>query len=173
MKIAIIGYSGSGKSSLARDLGELSHSEVLYLDSIHFLSGWVERDSQVEKDMLNEFMDNKDSWVIDGNYEHLAFQRRLDEADEIIFMNFNRFICLYRALKRRILYHGKSRESITEGCIEKLDFEFIKWILYDGRSAKHQKRYHETLQKYRDKVTVIKNQRQLSAYKEYKKSSRK
>lgn len=139
MKIAIIGYSGSGKSSLAAFLGELYNVDVLYLDSLHFLSGWVERETQDEINLMNEFLHSHSQWVIDGNYGCLSYQQRMEEADQIIFMNFNRFVCLYRAIKRLFRYRGKTRESITEGCIEKIDFEFIRWILYDGRTSKLKK----------------------------------
>lgn len=40
MKIAVIGFSGGGKSTLARRLGELYGVEVLHLDTVHHLSGW-------------------------------------------------------------------------------------------------------------------------------------
>jgi Adenylate kinase and related kinases len=49
MKIAIIGYSGSGKSTLAAKLGKFYHAEVLHLDSVHFLPGWVERNAGLRK----------------------------------------------------------------------------------------------------------------------------
>lgn len=34
-------------------------------------------------------MDRNASWVIDGNYRKLEYERRLQEADRIIFMDFN------------------------------------------------------------------------------------
>ena len=43
MKIAILGTSGSGKSTLAKRLGERYGLPVLYMDTVHFLPGWVER----------------------------------------------------------------------------------------------------------------------------------
>lgn len=165
MKIAIIGYSGSGKSSLAAFLGGFYNVDVLYMDSLHFLPGWIERDTQEEKDMMNEFLQSHSQWVIDGNYGHLSYWQRMEEADQIIFMNFNRFVCLYRVMKRLFRYRGKTRESITQGCIEKIDFEFIRWILYDGRTSKLKKGYQEVIEKYSDKMIVIKNQKQLNAFK--------
>ena len=86
------------------------------------------------------------------------------EADKIIFMNFNRFTCLYRAFKRFFEYRGKSRESITAGCDEKIDFEFVKWILYKGRGKKRKEIYREVLKEYKGKVIVINNQKELNLY---------
>ena len=42
MKIAIIGYSGTGKSTLARKLANFYKLPVLHLDSVHFKENWQE-----------------------------------------------------------------------------------------------------------------------------------
>ena len=89
MKIAVIGYSGSGKSPLPRRLGRRFKLPVLFLDQVHWLPGWKEQEPREEAFQVEAFMDDHDSWVIDGNYSRLSFQRRMEEADHIIFMNFN------------------------------------------------------------------------------------
>ncbi len=34
------------------------------------------------------------------------------------------------------MYHGKSRPDMTEGCVEKIDIDFLKWIyFYNDRHA--------------------------------------
>lgn len=165
MKIAIIGYSGSGKSTLAKYLGEKYQAEVLYLDTVHWLPGWIERENREEKEaIVAEFMNKHSSWVIDGNYSKLLHDRRMEEADKIIFMSFNRFSSFYRVIKRYVTYKGKTRESITEGCPEKIDFEFAKWILYEGRTKDKRNQYKELIKKYPDKIVIIKNQKQLTKY---------
>ena len=164
MKITIIGYSGSCKSTLAKHLAAKHGTDVLYLDTVHWLPGWNERSREEKEKIVEDFLNAHDSWVIDGNYSKLFHDRRMDEADQIIFMAFNRFACLYRAYKRHKAYKGRSRESITEGCDEKMDLEFIKWILHGGRSKKAKARYTGVIEKFGDKVTVIKNQRQLERF---------
>ena len=94
MKAAIIGYSGSGKSTLAAKLGDIYNCPVLYLDRIHFKENWIERDDETAKLIVKEFMDNNDSWVIDGNYSNLLREQRLRESDMIVFMCFSRLTCL-------------------------------------------------------------------------------
>ena len=44
MKIAVIGYAASGKSTLAARLGEMTGCPVLFLDKVQFVPGWQERD---------------------------------------------------------------------------------------------------------------------------------
>ncbi len=164
MKIAIIGYSGSGKSTLAARLGNKYSIPVLYLDKVHWLPGWTERESQEEIEMTQKFIDSNFSWVIDGNYSNLLYERRMEEADMIIFMNFNRFSCLSRILRRYKANKGKTRDSMTDGCDEKIDAEFVRWVLWDGRTGKHKKRYKALKEKYGGKLTEIKNSRQLSVF---------
>jgi hypothetical protein len=50
------------------------------------------------------------------------------------------------------------------GCDEKLDFAFIKWILWDGRSKNIQDRYVRVQNEYPSKVVVLCNQQQLNGY---------
>lgn len=169
MKIAIIGYSGSGKSTLAGQLGEIFNCPVLYLDKIQFEPNWKERDQETSKEMVKNFLDENSSWVIDGNYTHFYRERRMEEADVIVFMNYSRIACLFQAYKRSLEYKGRTRESMASGCIEKLDFEFIKWILFDGRSKEKRDQYAETIRTYNHKVVVLKNRKETEIFlKNYK-----
>ena len=164
MKIAIIGYSGSGKSTLAAALAEKQQLPLLHLDCVHWLPGWVEQEPEREQQTVKEFMDSHEHWVIDGNYRSLLQPRRLEEADEIVFLGFNRVAAFFRAGRRARIYAGRPRPSITDGCEEKLDREFIRWILWDSRTRPYRRRYEAVCRAYAHKVTVIKNQRQLDAY---------
>ncbi|MDF2678288.1 MAG: topology modulation protein [Bacillota bacterium] len=160
MKVAIIGYSGSGKSTLASQLKDFYGCPVLYLDKIQFEANWKERDEETAKIMVKEFLDNNDNWVIDGNYTKLLREQRLKEADIIIFMCFPRLTCLRQAYYRYKKHRGKTRESMAAGCDEKLDFEFIKWILLDGRSKEKKKQYAETIREHNQKIVVLKNRKE-------------
>ena len=164
MKIAVIGYSGGGKSTLAAALGQRYRLPVLHLDRVHWLPGWVEQAPETEQRAVSAFLDSHGAWIIDGNYASLSLARRLEEADEIVFLAFGRFRCLYRVWKRRRDCAGSARPSMTPGCEEKLDGEFVRWILWDGRSRAQRRRYAAIRRQYAGKLTVLKNQRQLSAY---------
>ena len=109
-------------------------------------------------------MDRNASWVIDGNYRKLEYERRLQEADRIIFMDFNRFSCLFRAYRRYLVHKGRARNSMTEGCEEKLDLEFIRWILWDSRTRKQKKLWQAMKETCGEKTVVLKNQRQMDGF---------
>ena len=164
MKIAILGYSGSGKSTLAQALGRHYGIPVLHLDSLHFFPGWVERPRSEELQIVGAFLEENDAWVIDGNYSGLHYERRLEEADRIVILLFNRFHCLYRVWRRYRKYRRTSRPDMAEGCPEKLDGAFIRWVLWEGRSRRARQRYRRVQNLYPEKAVVLKNQRQLDAF---------
>lgn len=161
MKIAIVGYSGSGKSTLARKLSEQHQIPVLHFDRVQFLPGWEIRPEEEKERMTREFLDSHTDWVIDGNYSKLSFRRRMEEADVIILMVFGRFTCLRRVRRRYQTYKNTTRPDMGEGCNEKLDWEFVKWVLWKGRSKATRQRFRWVMTQYPDKTLVIKNQRQL------------
>ena len=125
MKIAILGHSGSGKSTLARKLGDHYKLPVLHFDAVQFLPGWEIRRQEDKEAMTKAFLDANDQWVIDGNYSKLSFQRRMEEADVIIMLLFNRFSCLSRAFHRYRTYRNATRPDMAEILEEeaKLDVE--------------------------------------------------
>lgn len=164
MKIAVIGYSGAGKSTTADILGQKLNRPVLHLDRVNFLPGWQERNRRESRRIAEDFMLQNSRWVIDGNYSFMAQQARLETADLIVFLKFNRFVCLWRAVKRYLAYKGKTRPSKAENCPEKLDMEFVRWILWGGRDKKHADSYKNIINRYKDKIIIIKNQRQLDDF---------
>ena len=163
MKIAILGYSGSGKSTLAKHLSSRYRLPLLYLDTVQFEENWKLRDRAQAMTMVSAFMQNE-SWVIDGNYASFFQKERLEQADCIVYMAFPRFACLYRAFKRYRPHRNRTRESMAEGCVEKIDLPFIWWILFQGRSREKRRYYRQILAKYPSKTIFIKNQRQLDAF---------
>ena len=162
MKIAIIGYSGSGKSTLARKLSAHYEIPVLHFDRVQFRPNWEIRPQKSKEVMTKTFLDLHKDWVIDGNYSKLSFERRMEEADVIVLLLFPKLSCLCRVTRRYLTFKDKSRPDMADGCKEKLDPEFVKWILRDGRNKETRDRYRRVLTQYGDKAIVVKNQRQLN-----------
>ncbi len=163
MRIAVIGYSGAGKSTLARALGERYGIPVLHFDRVHWAPGWRERDRAEAHRLVHEFMEQTD-WVIDGNYTNFEYGRRMAEADEIIFLNLPCCACFFRAWRRYIQNRGRTRMDMGEGCPEKMDLEFMQWLLWKGRRAQKKKWLAAGLGDYMDKVTVLKSQKAIDRY---------
>lgn len=147
MKIAVLGYSGSGKSTLARELAKHYGIPVLHLDTVQFLPEWQVRSEDEKKRITADFMQNE-SWVIDGNYTSLYQKERLEQADEIIILSFNRFFCFKSALKRYFENKGTARDDMADGCNEKFDLEFAWWILAVSRTKRRRNKFKSIYNTY-------------------------
>ena len=167
MRIAIIGYSGSGKSTLARKLAEHYQIPVLHFDRVQFRPNWEIRPQQSKELMTKVFLDLHEDWVIDGNYSKLSYERRMKEADVIIQLRFHRLASLYRVTRRYLKYKNTTRADMADGCKEKLDWEFITWVLWKGRTKESRQRYESICARYPEKTIVVKNQRQLDNVQTY------
>ena len=120
MKIVIIGYSGSGKSTLAGALSRYYSIPKLHMDTLQFQPGWIDSDRDWMEGQMKQFLSQHKDWVIDGNYSWCCYEERMEQADHIIFLNFSRWNCLYRAWKRFRRYKGRVRESMAAGALNAL-----------------------------------------------------
>jgi len=91
------------------------------------------------------------SWIIDGNYGS-TIDIRLKASDTIIYLDINRFICLFRAVKRTVTQYGKHRADMGVGCNERFNLDFVRWIY--GYSIKKNPEIIEKLSKLEPNVQV-------------------
>ncbi|MBX3446302.1 MAG: topology modulation protein [Parvibaculaceae bacterium] len=125
-RILIIGCSGGGKSTLARKLGERLSLPVTHLDKLWWQPGWVELGHEAFLPIIENLVAG-DGWVIDGNYSD-TFPMRLARADTVIWIERSRLQNLIRAFGRFLLLRGTVRPDVGEGCPEKFDLEFARYI---------------------------------------------
>ncbi|REB07424.1 topology modulation protein [Sporosarcina sp. BI001-red] len=127
-RILVMGISaGAGKSTFARSLGEMLNYPVTYLDSLYFEPGWKEVPLEIfEQRQVEATADS--TWIIEGNYSSTVSVRE-KRADTIVYLELPLYLCLYRVLKRRIRYHRQTRPELGKDCPEKLDWEFLKYIV--------------------------------------------
>lgn len=160
-RIMIIGGGGAGKSTLARKLHEITDLPLFHLDYHFWNDGWVPTDDEKFLPMV-EKMASGDEWIIDGNYSR-TMNFRLAKADTIIFLDFSRWTLLTGIFKRRIMYNGKTRPDMNEGCPEKLDWEFISWVWNFGKRSGVKQR--NMLKQYPDKeILHFRNRNQLDTW---------
>ena len=122
----MIGSGGAGKSTFAKRLGQLLDIEVVHLDSLYWKSGWVETPKAVWAERVAELV-RRDAWIMDGNYSG-TLDIRFEACDTLIFLDMPRRVCLWRVVKRFLVYRGRTRPDMAAGCDEKIDLEFILWV---------------------------------------------
>ena len=124
--IMIVGCSGSGKSTLATEIGEFTGLRVLRMDDFTWKPNWVER-KQEEMNPLIEKAVKQDGWVFEGNNPP-TYHLRLPKADMLIWLDFPRSVCIKRILLRTLKNYNKPHDFLPEGCYDRFDWEFIKYV---------------------------------------------
>lgn len=132
-KILVVGSGGAGKSTFSRRLGERLGLEVIHLDVAYWRPGWTETPKDEWARKVNELV-ARDAWVMDGNFSG-TLELRLAAADTVVFLDLPRGVCLWRVLKRLVMYRNVTRPDMAEGCGEKFDPKFLLWVWnYPARS---------------------------------------
>lgn len=152
-RIIIFGNSGSGKSTLAKKYQNegLSH---LDLDTI----AWemnpdpVRKSLNKSKALIDEFLNNNQSWVIEGCYSDLL-EIVSKEATEAIFMNLSVEQCIANAKARPWEPHKyESKEAQDENLAMLID-----WIKqYETRDDTFSYKAHQALfQKFKGEKKMV------------------
>lgn len=138
-RIAVLGPTGSGKTSLsaeiARRLG-LAHVE---LDAIHWLPGWVEKPlAEFRVDVAAALASHNGGWVCDGNYSPVR-DLVLAEADMIVWLRLPLRVTFWRIL-RRSLTRAWRRERLWGTNYESIRMTFFSresLLLYALTKGRH------------------------------------
>ena len=160
MKTAIVGFTGSGKSSMARAIAKITSDPVLHLDTVHFTADWQRRPLPEARALVESFCD-REGWIIEGNYQSLQLQRRFAEADVILFLNINRFRCFRQAVHRAFRNRGRQREDLAEGCYDRLTLSFLTWILLGSRTKRWTQFYRDLAEQYPQKFVELKSPQEM------------
>lgn len=125
-RVLVIGCGGAGKSTLAVELGKASGLPVVHLDRLYWQPGWVPRSHEEFDGLLADEL-NKPQWILDGNFKR-TLPARLEKCDAVLLLDYPRAVCAAGVISRCLRYAGRTRESMGDGCPERLDPEFIRWV---------------------------------------------
>ena len=125
-RVLVLGSGGSGKSTLARGLGDRLGLPVIHLDIHYWSFGWKPT-PELEWNQRVSRLAAQDAWVMDGNFSG-SLPLRLSRCDAIVFLDLPRSVCLRSVLWRWLRYRQRARPDMPEGCPEKLDLEFLRWV---------------------------------------------
>lgn len=160
-RIMIIGCCGSGKSTISKSIKEITGLPIIHLDKEYHKPNW-ERPANDE--WYNKILElcQKDQWIMDGNYIS-TMHIRIEYADTLIWLDINRVKCLFRAVLRAIRPSQKHRSDMGEGCNERHDLEFYRFIWNFNKTTRP--RILRLIEEHKDKkVIIIKNKRDIRKF---------
>lgn len=148
-RVAVVGSGGSGKSTFAHELSQITGLQLFHLDEYYWRPGWVETPREEWRVIQSELVAH-DRWIIEGNYSG-TYDLRFERVDTVIVLSPPRRVCVYRVVKRVVVnWH---RDVQAAGCPEHLDISFLHWIWrfpYDARPLLDQ-----ALDRYKGQFDVI------------------
>lgn len=156
MRIAIMGYVGSGKTYLSQYLSKKYDIPVLHLDEIYFDKEWRPVEKSTVLTRTAEFMEN-DGWIIDGFYRDVLMEERLEKADRIVLLLLPRITCLLRALRR-------TKSRVQAGYKNDLNWWFIEFALFGCRTKVRQEIYSQIAHDHHAKTVVLRSRRQVRSF---------
>ena len=160
-RILVIGCPGSGKTRLAKALGEKLDLPVVHLDKLWWTGEW-ENVSREEFDARLEQVLEGEKWIIDGNFSR-TMPLRLRYCDTIIYLDYSRWQCLLGMTQRVLANYGKSRPDMGGNCPERFDMEFIKFIWNFNKN--NRRMIHAWIAQARHaKSFVLKNRQEAKAF---------
>lgn len=147
-KVIVIGCPGSGKSTFARALHNITGLPLYHLDMLNWNADRATVPKEVFLARLAETIE-KDSWIIDGNYGS-TMEVRLQACDTVFFLDYPLDVCMDGIMLRR----GKERSDMpwieSEDDVDEEFVEFIKSYNSESRPT-----VMELLDKYVDKEIII------------------
>jgi adenylate kinase family enzyme len=125
-RIAIIGPTASGKSTLASRLSPLLDIPVYHLDALYWRPGRVPTPWDEWDESLREIV-AREEWIIDGNFTR-TLPERIEAADAVIFLDLPRRLCAAAVIRRRIRYRLRRAPGMPIGSRPMFNRLLFHWI---------------------------------------------
>lgn len=165
-RVLILGCAGTGKSTLARQLGERLDIRVVHLDAMNWQPGWNPRTPVTFRALVTQAV-SADAWITDGNYAVLTFDLRMPRADLVIWLERPMHECFWRVFKRACKSYFTTTEHLAHQCPERFDRRFLDRLKFIANFERINRPRIEALRVLHGPdvpVIVLRNDREISAF---------
>jgi adenylate kinase family enzyme len=166
-KIAVIGTSGSGKTTVARELARRLGVPHVELDALYHGPGWTETPVEEFRRRVVAATD-ADGWVVDGNYNSKLGDFVLERADTVVWLDVPLRVALSRVTLRTIR-RIRTGEELWSGNRESWRGGFFGWesmFVWTIRShLRHRRERAPRLARHRHlRVVRLRTGREVESY---------
>jgi adenylate kinase family enzyme len=117
-RIVVVGAAGSGKTTLARALGDALEAPVTDLDLLFWGPAWSRVDLSVFRERTQRVLANE-HWIIAGSYFSQVVDLVWAQADTVVWLDLPRRVSFSRVLRRTVRQVVR-REDVFPGCRQSL-----------------------------------------------------
>jgi len=121
-RISVIGTSGTGKTTLAKQISQRLTITHIELDALHWEPNWVEAPDHIFRERVLKALSNE-SWVVDGNYNKVRDIVWV-KADTIVWLNYSLLVIMTQLLWRTF-ERSLTQEELWSGNRETLQKSFF------------------------------------------------
>ena len=122
-RICVVGTSGSGKTTFARELAARLRLPHVELDALHHGPNWSDPSADEFRDTLERELFSLDGWVCCGAYHHKLGHLVPSRADTLVWLDLPLRVKLWR-LWRRTMSRLVHRTELWNGNRESLRSAF-------------------------------------------------
>jgi adenylate kinase family enzyme len=116
-RIAILGGSGAGKTTLGRELARRVGGVFVEVDAIQHQAGWRKASPEEIGAAVRAALEGQEAWVIDSTCQREVGSYVSDRADVIVWLDLPLLVKLGR-LVRRSWRRVRTREVLWNGNVE-------------------------------------------------------
>jgi adenylate kinase family enzyme len=164
VKVAVVGTSGSGKTTVARRLAEHYGVPLVELDALHWGPNWTPCPADEFRERVEQAL-SPHGWVVDGSYHGKLGDSVLERADYVVWLDlpfrtvaWRVWARTLRRIRQREELWGGNRETWRDAFLSR-DSLFV-WIVTTHRSRR--RRYLERLDRF--EFVRLRSQREIEAW---------